>query len=102
MRFLAFLALCCLSVLAQAQTLPQAPTIAAKSWLLLDYSTGQALASYNPDDRVEPASLTKLMTAYVVLGALKEGRSSRPRRCRCRSAPGRRRARACSSSRRSR
>ena len=74
MRFLAFLALCCLSVLAQAQTLPQAPTIAAKSWLLLDYSTGQALASYNPDDRVEPASLTKLMTAYVVLGALKEGR----------------------------
>ena len=74
MRFLAFLALFCLSVLAQAQTLPQAPTIAAKSWLLLDYSTGQALASYNPDDRVEPASLTKLMTAYVVLGALKEGR----------------------------
>ena len=74
MRFLAFLALCCLSVLAQAQTLPQAPTIAAKSWLLLDYATGQALASYNPDDRVEPASLTKLMTAYVVLGALKEGK----------------------------
>ena len=74
MRLLAFLALFCLSVLAQAQTLPQAPTIAAKSWLLLDYSTGQALASYNPDDRVEPASLTKLMTAYVVLGALKEGK----------------------------
>ena len=74
MRFLAFLALFCLSVLAQAQTLPQAPTIAAKSWLLLDYSTGQALASYNPDERVEPASLTKLMTAYVVLGALKEGK----------------------------
>ena len=74
MRFLAFLALCCLSVLSQAQTLPQAPTIAAKSWLLLDYSTGQALASYNPDERVEPASLTKLMTAYVVLGALKEGK----------------------------
>ena len=74
MRLLAFLALFCLSVLAQAQTLPQAPTIAAKSWLLLDYSTGQALASYNPDERVEPASLTKLMTAYVVLGALKEGK----------------------------
>ena len=74
MRLLAFLALFCLSVLAQAQTLPQAPTIAAKSWLLLDYSTGQALASYNPDDRVEPASLTKLMTAYLVLAALKEGK----------------------------
>ena len=76
MRLLAFLALFCLSVLAQAQTLPQAPTIAAKSWLLLDYSTGQALASYNPDERVEPASLTKLMTAYVVLGALKEKKLS--------------------------
>ncbi|MBV6410314.1 MAG: D-alanyl-D-alanine carboxypeptidase [Burkholderiales bacterium] len=58
----------------QSQIRPQAPTIAAKSWLLLDYSTGQALASYNPDERVEPASLTKMMTAYVVLAALKEGR----------------------------
>jgi len=59
---------------AQSQILPQAPTLAAKSWLLLDYSTGQALAAYNPDERVEPASLTKMMTAYIVLGALKEGR----------------------------
>ncbi len=57
----------------QAQILPQAPTIAAKSWLLMDYSTGQLLASYNPDERVEPASLTKLMTVYVALGALKDG-----------------------------
>jgi D-alanyl-D-alanine carboxypeptidase (penicillin-binding protein 5/6) len=48
--------------------------VAAKSWLLLDYSTGQALASYNPDERVEPASLTKMMTAYVVLAAMKEGK----------------------------
>ncbi len=74
MRFPAFLLLLCFAVLAQAQILPQAPTVAAKSWLLLDYSTGQALASYNPEERVEPASLTKLMTAYVVLAALKEGR----------------------------
>jgi D-alanyl-D-alanine carboxypeptidase (penicillin-binding protein 5/6) len=74
MRFLAFLFSLCLAGLTHAQILPQAPTVAAKSWLLLDYSTGQALASYNPDERVEPASLTKLMTAYVVLGALKESR----------------------------
>ncbi|MBI4989237.1 MAG: D-alanyl-D-alanine carboxypeptidase [Rhodocyclales bacterium] len=74
MRLPAFLLSLFFAGLAQAQILPQAPTIAAKSWLLLDYSTGQALASYNPDERVEPASLTKLMTAYVVLGALKEGR----------------------------
>lgn len=68
MRFLAFLLSLCCAVPAQAQ----APSIAAKSWLLLDHSTGQVLASHNPDERVEPASLTKLMTAYVVLAALKE------------------------------
>jgi D-alanyl-D-alanine carboxypeptidase (penicillin-binding protein 5/6) len=74
MRIPAFLFFLFIAGLTQAQILPQAPTVAAKSWLLLDYSTGQALASYNPDERVEPASLTKLMTAYVVLAALKEGR----------------------------
>jgi len=61
-----------LTVTAHAQLLPQAPTIAAKSWLLLDYSSGQALASYNPDERVDPASITKLMTAYLVFAALKQ------------------------------
>ncbi len=76
MKFLAFLFAMAFSILSQAQILPQAPTIAGKSWLLLDYSTGQALASYNPDERVEPASLTKLMTAYVVLAALKDKRLS--------------------------
>lgn len=72
MRLPAFLLAFFFAAIAQAQILPQAPTIAAKSWLLLDYSTGQALASYNPDERAEPASLTKMMTAYVVLLALKE------------------------------
>jgi D-alanyl-D-alanine carboxypeptidase (penicillin-binding protein 5/6) len=74
MRLPAILFFLCGMTLAHAQILPQAPTIAAKSWLLMDYSSGQVLASYNPDERVEPASLTKLMTAYVVLGALKEGK----------------------------
>ncbi|MDR2239647.1 MAG: D-alanyl-D-alanine carboxypeptidase [Zoogloeaceae bacterium] len=77
MKFFAFIFAAAFSVLAQlaqAQSLPQAPAIAAKSWLLMDYSTGQALASFNPDERVEPASLTKLMTSYVVMAALKEGR----------------------------
>lgn len=74
MRLPAFLLAFFIAALAHAQTLPQAPTVAAKSWLLLDYSTGQALASYNPDERVEPASLTKMMTAYVVLAAMKEGK----------------------------
>jgi D-alanyl-D-alanine carboxypeptidase (penicillin-binding protein 5/6) len=60
------------SVLAQAQTVPS-PTLAAKAWLLLDYGSGQILAAQDPDTRIEPASLTKLMTAYVAFGAIKQG-----------------------------
>lgn len=56
---------------AVAQTLPP-PTIAAKSWLLLDATSGQVIASQDPNARVEPASLTKIMTAYVVFGALRD------------------------------
>ena len=56
---------------AVAQTLPP-PTIAAKSWLLLDATSGQVIASQDPNARVEPASLTKVMTAYVVFGALRD------------------------------
>jgi D-alanyl-D-alanine carboxypeptidase (penicillin-binding protein 5/6) len=56
---------------AVAQTVP-APTIAARSWLLLDATSGQVLASQNPNARVEPASLTKIMTAYLVFEAIKD------------------------------
>ena len=56
---------------AFAQTL-QAPAVAAKSWLLLDLNSGQMLASHDPNARVEPASLTKLMTAYIVFGAIRD------------------------------
>jgi len=62
-----------LSSSVHAQNVPP-PTIAAKSWLLLDATSGQVLASDNADMRVEPASLAKLMTAYVVSSALKEKR----------------------------
>ena len=51
-----------------------APEIAARAWLLVDVSTRTVLYSQNPDDRFEPASLTKLMTAYLVFNALKEKR----------------------------
>ena len=57
----------------QAQMLPQPPTIAARSWLLLDYGSNQELAGNNLDARVDPASLTKLMTAYLAFAALKQG-----------------------------
>jgi len=49
-----------------------APQIAARSWLLLDLTTGQLLAASDPDMRVEPASLTKLMTAYLAFNAIQE------------------------------
>ncbi len=57
---------------AQAQVPP--PEIAARSWVLVDMTTHTVLYSQLPDERVEPASLTKLMTAYVVFKGLKEKR----------------------------
>jgi D-alanyl-D-alanine carboxypeptidase (penicillin-binding protein 5/6) len=56
---------------AQAQSAHK-PTIGAKSWLLLDVTSNQIIASENPNMRVEPASLTKIMTAYLVFQALRE------------------------------
>ena len=53
---------------------PPPPTLAARSWLLFDQSTGQVLASHLPDERIEPASLAKLMTAYVTFNALRDGK----------------------------
>ena len=48
-----------------------APAVAAKAWLLLDVSSGQLIASQAANDRFEPASLTKLMTAYIAFAAIK-------------------------------
>ncbi len=48
------------------------PAIAARSFVLLDYHSQQALAQKSPAERVEPASLTKLMTAYLTFAALKQ------------------------------
>jgi D-alanyl-D-alanine carboxypeptidase (penicillin-binding protein 5/6) len=53
---------------------PPAPAIAAKAYLLVDFHSGQALATHNAQQRVEPASLTKLMTAYLTFTALKQKR----------------------------
>jgi D-alanyl-D-alanine carboxypeptidase (penicillin-binding protein 5/6) len=50
---------------------PPPPPVAARAWLLVDFQSGQAIAAHNAGERVEPASLTKLMTAYLVFGALK-------------------------------
>ena len=63
-------ALGALCLAAAAQT-PQAPEIAAKSYLLIDVTARQVLAAKGQDELVEPASLTKLMTAYLVFDALR-------------------------------
>ena len=64
------------SVSAQQAPLPvpPAPPIAAKAYLLVDFNTGKQLAAHNVEMRVDPASLTKLMTAYITFTALKQGR----------------------------
>ena len=54
---------------SHAQALP-APTLSARAWLLMDYATGQVLAAQEADTRLEPASLTKVMTTYLVAEAL--------------------------------
>jgi D-alanyl-D-alanine carboxypeptidase (penicillin-binding protein 5/6) len=66
------LSLTCLlgATAAQAQ-LPTPPEVAARAYLLMDVTSGQVLAAKDPDAPVEPASLTKLMTAYLVFDALK-------------------------------
>jgi D-alanyl-D-alanine carboxypeptidase (penicillin-binding protein 5/6) len=53
---------------------PAPPKVEARAWMLLDVSSGQVLASQNEDKKLEPASLTKLMTAFVVFDAMKSGK----------------------------
>ncbi|MEX5748547.1 D-alanyl-D-alanine carboxypeptidase family protein [Massilia sp. X63] len=72
-KLLAAVAASLLMASASAQTVP-APTIAAKSWLLLDATSGQVIAAQDPNLRIEPASLTKVMTAYVTFRAIHDKR----------------------------
>src|SRR6202035_3657836 len=59
---------------AAAAPIPKAPDVNARAFILSDYQSGRVLAQDHADDRMEPASLTKLMTSYVVFTALKENR----------------------------
>ncbi len=59
--------------LARAQGVP-APAIAARSWMVWDVTGAQMLAANEPDMRIDPASLTKIMSAYLAFEALKDGR----------------------------
>jgi D-alanyl-D-alanine carboxypeptidase (penicillin-binding protein 5/6) len=72
--FVAFL-LAVLGSAAQAAA-PQPPSIIGKSWMVGDLSSNQVLAAQKADERIEPASLTKLMTAYLVFAALRDKKLS--------------------------
>ena len=58
---------------AAPPTIPTAPDTDARAYILSDYTSGKVLAERNADTRMEPASLTKLMTCYAVFHALKAG-----------------------------
>ncbi len=59
---------------AQVALADNPPALPAKAWLLMDYDSGQVLASANADEALPPASLTKMMTSYIVEQALRAGK----------------------------
>lgn len=59
--------------IAQAADIPPPPSLAAKAYVLRDFNSNQIMAQHAEDERVEPASLTKLMTAYLAFKAIKNG-----------------------------
>ncbi len=60
----------------QEVPIPAPPQLGVKSYILIDHATGDVIAEDNPDEILEPASLTKLMTAYTTFKALKDGQIS--------------------------
>lgn len=76
----AILSIFCLLLSAASHALPvqlpEAPVLSAKSYLLYDFASNQVLVDRNGDTRQEPASLTKLMTAYLTFSAIKQGKIS--------------------------
>ena len=70
--FVLYLLLFSFAVLARAQGVAP-PDISARAWLLVDQGSGQTLAERAAENRIEPASLTKLMTAYLTFEALNRG-----------------------------
>jgi D-alanyl-D-alanine carboxypeptidase (penicillin-binding protein 5/6) len=61
---------------AAAAQMPQPPEVAARSYLLIDLASQQVLAERDADAQADPASLTKLMTAYLVFGAIRDKKLS--------------------------
>jgi len=72
----AVLLLSCAVALAARAAAPPPPPVVGKSWIVADLASDQVLAAQRADERFEPASLTKLMSAYLVFGALREKKLS--------------------------
>jgi serine-type D-Ala-D-Ala carboxypeptidase (penicillin-binding protein 5/6) len=78
LSFLSVVVLSCAALLstrpAAALPIPKPPAIDARSYILLDFDSGRVLAESNPDQTVEPASITKVMTVYIAFDEIKRGR----------------------------
>lgn len=72
--FLSLFLLSAPTVWANQQVIPSAPQLAAKSYVLLDAASGKVLVENNGDQRLPPASLTKLMTAYIATLEIRKGK----------------------------
>lgn len=62
------------SFTSHAAEVPAPPQIEAKAWILMDYNSGKVLTEFNADERLDPASLTKIMASYVTGQAMKAGK----------------------------
>ena len=77
--FVLALLACCATLLAPLQAavpIPKPPGVDARGYILIDHASGRMLAGLKQDERMEPASITKLMTAYAVFKAVAEKRLS--------------------------
>jgi D-alanyl-D-alanine carboxypeptidase (penicillin-binding protein 5/6) len=73
LKFLLTLLLLILPTLGFSEQIAPPPELAVKAYLLKDFNSGTDIVSYKKDDRIEPASLTKIMTAYVTFDAIQHG-----------------------------
>ena len=74
--FLVLIGSLLLSQASHAAVVPPAPTVAGSAWILIDAETGHIITEHNADEPLPPASLTKLMTSYVLSAELAAGRVS--------------------------
>jgi D-alanyl-D-alanine carboxypeptidase (penicillin-binding protein 5/6) len=75
-RFIVLAVLTVAPTVWAAPIVPSAPQLAAKSYMLMDAASGEVLVEHNGDERLPPASLTKLMTAYIATLEIQKGQIS--------------------------